>query len=142
MIIHAERPACGKSTLGRVIFTEQSNVVVVSNESQSARLRACRQAIAIPDTSIIIIDHTNPSRRNRELYELIADTRKYRVWIVKHLLSQECYKYLNRYRAYTEKREATPSAAYDKFDAEFEEPSEEDGRIVPYLSWVSICTYY
>lgn len=142
MIIHVGRPACGKSTLSRGIFAKQSNVVIVSNESQCDSLRACRRAIANPETNIILIDNTNPSRRTRELYESIADTRKYCVWIVKHLLSKECCQYLNRYRAYTEKREATPGVAYDKFDAYFQEPSEEEGHIVPYLPWISTCTYY
>jgi bifunctional polynucleotide phosphatase/kinase len=145
MIIHVGRPACGKSTLSRTISEQYSNVVIVSNDatgSSSKSLRMCRLAIANPETNIIIIDNTNPSRKTRELYEIIADTRKYHVWILKHLLPKECCQYLNRQRSYTEKREAIPDVAYDRFDEYFKEPTEEEGRIIPYLPWISTCKYY
>ncbi len=152
MIIHVGMPGSGKSTLTKHIVQSYDNVVVISNDitkTQAKRLRMCRESVM--NGNIIVVDNTNPSNSARSPYVYIASTRNYKIWIVLHLLPQECCQYLNKLRSYTQKCPCVPEIAYRMFHKNLDIREDNAAqylpmglghRIIPYIPQIDSSPWY
>ena len=128
MLIFVGFPASGKSSISKQIQRKNPSYKIINRDTLKT-IKKCEKTTEeeIKKGYSIIIDNTNPTKENRNIFIKIAKKYKYSIRCIEIDCSKELAMHNNAYRNYKYKIERIPEIAYNVFIKRYEKPSLDEG---------------
>ena len=135
LVLFVGAPASGKTKLYKEKFNDYEHINMDTLKNKERCLKLTEYAMKYGKN--IVIDNTNPDYSTRKKYLDLGKKYNYNRYIVNFKSNRFINNYYNRYRVQKSKgkRKLIPEVVYNVYYKKYEEPTNDEGKILNYSNY-------